>query len=335
MPMRKRFARLPALERLGGGLPSRPRYTCDRGHTLPPDLFVIGVLPIALLGLSQSMKTHYLAALSYQLLYEPIDAVTILPNETAMKFSSTEESHERLRRDYIEPLFREKRVLSPTDRPLDLAYDEPVRDPVTLELEAARAHPLNPWEKRTYLSLYDAPGEMFMLQRDQRVYAPYMADPAGVLLFLDVASLPKVREQLAGSGELPEENSLMDPYVITAASGTMRDWRRLQRADIPLSVIVSRADLLLSAPGFADYRRFLGGEPLLDDEADGAAHDFVKRYARGIAVEVEALFGGNVRYFFASATGCSPVDDKFPHVTPWGCLGPLLWALQQSGFVPA
>src|SRR3954451_24516846 len=43
------------------------RYLCPRNHTLAPRMFKIGLMPIALLGVSQSMKTHYLAAAVHQL----------------------------------------------------------------------------------------------------------------------------------------------------------------------------------------------------------------------------------------------------------------------------
>jgi len=92
--------------------------------------------------------------------------------------------------------------------------------------------------------------------------------------------------------------------------------------------------LLQHSPAFTEFHPYLGRESLLDESAMFAARQFVQQYARGVATATATAFGGErVRYFFASATGQSPVGSRFTAVRPWGCLGPLLWLMKQIGYV--
>jgi hypothetical protein len=115
----------------------------------------------------------------------------------------------------------------------------------------------------------------------------------------------------------------------------MRDLRGVRgQVEVPVSVVISRADLLQQSSTFARFHPFLGREPLLAEPAEAMAREFVERYAPGIAMATADAFGKHrVRYFFASATGCSPVEGRFPDVQPWGCLGPLLWLMTADGWV--
>jgi hypothetical protein len=166
--------------------------------------------------------------------------------------------------------------------------------------------------------------------KDQLLHAPYLAAPAGVLLFIDAASIPAVRGLLDGSA--PQNFNSVDPHIVSTAGRVMRDYND-DKVDVPVAVVVSRADLLLRSPAFAEFHPYLGQEPLLDEAAMFQARQFVSRYADGFSTATAMAFGGErVRYFFASATGESPVGGRFGAVRPWGCLGPLLWLLKQIGF---
>jgi hypothetical protein len=333
LPVRGRiFTRSAAEPATVTQIMSEGRFTCSRGHTLPKHLFSIGLMPVALLGLSQSMKTHYVAAAAYQLTNDY--ALGNLPGKRSLSFQVLDECYERLDREYVSPLFDRHEELVPTEAVIDPKRDEPVRDPITFEVKFTVARSFsNSGTKSTYVSLYDAPGEMFRTRRDQVVHAPYLLDPAGVLLFLDAGSIADVRRSLTTGA--PENFTRFDPHIIHAAARSMRDLRgRDGQVDVPVSVIISRADLLQHSSTFARFHAFLGDEPLLDSEADAAARAFVTDHAPGIAMATADAFGKHrVRYFFASATGCSPVDGRFPDVRPWGCLGPLLWIMTADGWV--
>jgi hypothetical protein len=328
MPVRGVFRRFPR------GRAMRPdeilrtaRYLCPRGHTLPRGLFQVGLKPVALLGLSQSMKTHYIAAVSQQLAYDRQFAAVGLQSLTV---EAIEECRDRLRRVYLTPLFEEQRVLTPTVPILD-PTEEPVREPITFEVTHSRGVPTS-LPHTTYFSLFDAPGEMFATTREQLRHAPYLLDPAGVLLFVDVAAMRSVRRTLGS--QAPENKSIIDPHIITAAADVMRRTRGiLGRVQVPVSVVVSRADLLVGAEEFAEYQDALGGEPLLDPGASDRARSFLKEHAPGVVVATGQAFGDQVRYFFSSATGCAPnADETFDRVEPWGCVGPLFWLFNQNGF---
>jgi hypothetical protein len=308
----------------------RFRYTCERHHTLPRDLMKVPLAPIALLGLSQSMKTHYVAAVGYQLTYQ--QALAELSRGRSLVFTAVEESRERLNRRYIDPLFVEKAVLAPTE-PTRNPEDEPVRDPITFKATFRTSHIIvaGSGERRMYVSLYDAPGEMFRSQHEAVEHAPYALDPAGILLFVDVASMLDVRSELQPA---PKDYSLFDPHIISAAGDAVQRWHgTTEPVDVPVAVVVSRADLLLTSPTFERYHKILNEEHAASRRANELAREFVETYARPVPIFVDEAFGGPTQYFFASATGCAPSDDEsFPDVTPWGCVDPLLWILEKIGF---
>ncbi len=306
------------------------RFTCGRGHTLPDDLLEVDIAPIALLGLSQSMKTHFVAALGYQLTRE--QRMAELSMDRQLVFTTLEEARERLDRQYINPLFGRKEVLVPTTPVLNPAEDEPVRDPVTLRATFRTGHIFaGPSIRKMYVSLYDAPGEMFRSRREQMVHAPYLVDPSGIILFLDVASLPRVRDELDASA--PDNFSFIDPQIITSAAEAMQRFHGVREPmRVPLAVVVSRADLLEHSPAFARYHKVLGDDSLANRRGNELAREFVDTYAPGVPIFAEEAFDGPIQYFFASATGCSPEDGRFPRVEPWGCLAPLLWMLESIGF---
>lgn len=328
MPMRGIFRRIPRsrAQRYEEVL-STARYRCERGHTLPRRLFQIGLKPIALLGLSQSMKTHYIAAVAQQLAYDREYAAV---GRQTLTVGAIEECRDRLRQLYLNPLFDEQRVLNPTE-PIRDPTVEPVRDPITFEVTHARGLPTS-LPHSTYFSLYDAPGEMFARTADQLRHAPYLMDPAGVLLFVDVGAMRSVRRVLAS--EAPANRDIIDPHVITGAADVMRRTKGiLGRVPVPVSVVISRADLLRSSSRFAEWHDSLGGEPLLDEDASERARLFLKEHAPGVVPATRQAFGDQVRYFFSSATGCSPAaDNTFERVEPWGCVGPLLWLFHENKF---
>jgi hypothetical protein len=308
------------------------RHTCPRNHTLPRELFTIGVKSIALLGLSQSMKTHYIAALAYELIDQ--GKLAVLDRQRRLRFVALDECNARLRRDYLALFDPPHKRLLPTEPERDRTR-EPVRDPIILEAKFVSDQPLVlKREHRTYVSLFDAPGEMFNTARDSMIHAPYLLDPSGILLFVDVGALLPVRAALGE--DAPAFKSRMDPHVIDVAAASMKSSRGTTKSlGVPVSVIISRADLLQKSTAFSEYESVLGSEPLLDDGANELARQFVEDYAGGVAMAIADNFkSSKVRYFFASATGSAPdAAENFPSVKPWGCLGPLLWLLTADGFI--
>ena len=312
-------------------LRAQRRLACRRKHTLPRDLLEVGVAPIALLGLSQSMKSHYVAATCYQLMRE--QALAELPQGRSLVFTAIEHCRDRLNIEYIDRLFTQRRAILPTEPVADPVQQEPVREPITLRAEFTTTSVYATESKRwKYVSLYDAPGEMFRTQHHQMIHAPYVADPAAVLLFVDVASLPAVRAEL--DQDAPEDYSPLDPQIISSAGEVMREYHDTSEPrNIPLAVIVSRADLLRTSPAFERYHKVLDDEKSGTNRGKELAREFVERYARAVPILADHSFGGQVQFFFASATGCSPdAEGFFPSVSPWGCLDPFLWVLEMIGF---
>lgn len=302
------------------------KYHCVRGHELPHDLRKVGVEPIGLVGFSSSMKTHYIAVTTRQLVHDqrlyPIDAhrsLTFVPQNKS--------SQERLK-DLQRRLFQDKKAIGST---LAVEGQEPVRDPITLTAKFKQVYV--PQTKRTrYVALFDAPGEKFEDEDELMKYAPYLAHSSGIILFVDAGSILEVREALGEAA--PSRFTEINPVLISRLADNIgalpSTKKRRGKLEIPLAVVISRADLLQDRDEFAKYSQALGRD-FAGPEARELARQFVEEYERGVSIFCDQSFE-RVSYFFASATGCAvDDDDNFESIKPWGCLDPLLWLLEEVG----
>jgi hypothetical protein len=91
---------------------------------------------------------------------------------------------------------------------------------------------------------------------------------------------------------------------------------------------------LATLPEFAAHETLLGRDwfryPEMSDHVSDVAREFLGYHAPAISVALRHYFDEtNIRYFFASGTGCEPnEDDTLPQYRPWGCLDVVVWLLR-------
>ena len=116
-------------------------------------------------------------------------------------------------------------------------------------------------------------------------------------------------------------------------------------ADVPIAVMVSKADIFTQAikppytymySGLApNYRPSYGlGVDLADiEEIHREVIQLLENYQQASLLGTTNRLK-NVKFFATSATGVPPDGpDHFPSVNPWRCLDPMLWILYQLGII--
>lgn len=258
---------------------------------------------IAVVGASESGKSHYLAAVLYQFLERQVGGDT-----WSVRFAG-DEDEDTYRREFLEPLFERREELPAT--PLG------ERPELRLLLENRRTG------TRALLAFRDLAGETFVdphrLERNR-----FLRHAQGVVLVVDPQAFPL--DTLSG----------VQPWIPNGrptAVDVLAGYRKvLQRQDRPpellarpvmpedklLAVAVTKADLVL-APGHSFYADG-GADPLQSGywnarrEQDQRVRDWLRNHING-RLERETERFADAGFFFVSSYGFrhqprSPLENK-------------------------
>jgi len=288
--------------------------SCPYGHRLTNSLASTSV--IGLIGNVYSGKSHFLAGLAYEIVYQNrLEALGIdVFSEDASGIAMD---------DRIRTVYGEGRVLPATERGL-------IGGPYTYR--AIRGSGTRR-QARTDLTFFDIAGEeCFNVSRSASLLS-YIFDAKGIILLVDPGGLPSRDQPLNSRNDISPlatramVDSLADA-IETVTGIPARNWPNV------ISVVITKFDSVPLASEIWPPEFWLDGSQLPDGRSD--ASRALKAYSTrsrdalvelgggGIAAAAETRFGEDKVYFAAaSATNQEAVDGKWLNPMPVGCSIPL------------
>jgi hypothetical protein len=333
-----RPARRGWLDRLLGRPPRPPRNAqgqvlarklCPNRHVMPFTAGSQASLVIGLIGAKYSGKSHYVAALVQQLEGQTGNDLQ------AHLLPVTDETPERYRREFYDPLFKNRLELGLTvGAPPPLIYD--------LTFDGRQ------WGDRdnrsVTLALYDTAGENFDNRATVQQMVRYLGVASGVMLLVDPLQLRAVREALPVGLRLPE---VEDPGAIIGRVLLELESGRVLHENAPLStpvaVVLTKCDVLRDAGLIEPNRlwctqaRHVGRfDRELHDDTSGMMAEYVQRWSPAVYQTVARRFA-HFAFFGVSATGCASDSNtrRYKYISPWRVEDPLLWLLAEVGVIPS
>ncbi len=336
-----RLGRYTLINRLLGRLPKPPknkrgqvltRKLCPRHkHHLPFTAGMQGSLVIGVIGAKFSGKSHYIASLVDQL------SGQVGTDFQAGLMSVTDETAERYRREFHDPLFGQGFELPATSpNPPPLIYD--------LNLSGKL------WEQKNNrtvtLVLYDTAGEDLETPERVRQMVKYLGVASGIIFLVDPLQAPGVRDVFPADHRIsPREFTAEPSMIISRVLKELENGKVLSRTgplDTPVAVVLSKCDILKEA-GLLENNRLWNTDERhvgyfnreIHDDMAGMMAEAVQQWSLKAYNAVNARFSRHA-FFGVSATGCaSGQDHRYKYIAPWRVADPLLWLLAQLGVIPS
>ena len=314
---------------------TRTRICPECHFELSHDMGQIDQKIIAIIGGSNTGKSHYIATLVNKLQHE---VGANYHFGLAMLGDST---RERWNADFYKPLFENKTVLQPTQPG---AVDSRVKNPLIFRLTFGQGRTI----RAINLSFFDTAGEdMASLGVDTlSIEARYISQADGILVLLDPLQIKTVRQKLFGN----ESEETKKRYLIPQAHPELiisRLRELLERANnipankrvkIPIAFTLSKTDVLdpIVTPDSALKRssEHFGALDLddvqsLDTEIGGYLRDWI---SANFTEEIGLKFA-NYRYFGISSLGRAPDASNHVDVNSRRVEDPFLWLLHQLNLI--
>jgi len=327
-----------------------PKYTLELAHRacpkcaylLPPNVEDVPSLTLAVIGDTFSGKSHYIAALIHQIKADWMGNIDGFVRFTCL----TPEVEGTYMRDYFEPLFTNKQAIAPTQPATKMTADPLI---YKLIVSPSPKHP----PKTVNLIIYDTSGEDFTRPDRLVQVARFIFNTGGFVFVADPVKIPHIFTKLphflrAGlqSALKPSEEHRPADILNT----TISLWERYHKHpdgsslnDIPIAVMVSKADLLKYLYPSNNYNYTFMTNPQYSsslnlgdiNRVDQEVKDLLNTYQQGDLLTTTNRFK-RVKFFATSATGEPPdATGHFTKVEPCRCLDPLLWILYQCGVIKA
>lgn len=280
---------------------------------------------MALIGTKGSGKSHFIAVVLRELEHR------VAPRFDGTLTALDDATRDRIDKELYPTLYQHGRVLNASARARSFGGTSA---PLVSRL-AFRDHVSN-------LVFFDSAGEdlvhLDIVEREGR----YVTLSDGLILLIDPLQIPAVRDELAGSLELPELT--VDVYsMLGLLAGAIRDARGIpagKRIDVPLAIAISKIDAL---QGLLSESHPVYTQPRHDGRFDPAIARTISEALRADAV---AWVGERLdtflkqefseyAFFGVSALGESPRDGRIRNgIAPHRVEDPVLWMLDQWKAVP-
>lgn len=310
------------------GAATRP--VCPSCHSDLPQRFAEAPSrSMGLIGTKASGKSNFIAVALHELEHR------VGPRFDGSLMLLDDSTRNRVDRELLPRLYGDGMVLDATT---SARTDTAVREPLVARLALGPAGGTS----QSNLVFFDSAGEdlqsLDVLEREAR----YITQSHGLILLLDPLQIPAVRDELAGSVDLPEETA--DAYTMLGRiSALLREARGIpagERIDVPLALAVSKFDALrpLLPEGHAVFS-LPAHDGRFDPQVAGSVSAAVRSDLVGWLGErldsfVRQEFG-SAAYFGISALGESPVEGRLPNgVAPHRVEDPVLWMLDSWGALP-
>jgi len=284
---------------------------------------------IAIIGGRNTGKGHYIASL-----------VNRLENEIGQQFRFSlrmlgDDTRERFENDYRTPLYRNRRIIQPTQSAM---VDARVKTPMVFRLtigEGSRLKALN-------LSFFDSAGEDMSSLDTLSTEARYICYASGIIFLLDPLQIDAIRQKLPAELLPPRDPQAEPTYIVERLRELFERQFHLAptaRVSTPVAFVLSKADTLLALiePGSALKMtgEHFGYLNLADVQS---VHTEIENYLQswmgsGFSNRVEKGFA-NFHYFSVSSLGRPPTKDgKVEGISPIRVEDPFLWILYKAGLI--
>ena len=305
------------------------------GYLLPYNIESVENKSIVVVGDTYAGKSHYLAALIYQI----EEGLMQSAHQNIRFVCLTEDVRQKYTADYLDRLFKKKQVISatqpadPTKPNLPLIYE--------LTIKKSQAH----LPKRINLILYDASGEDYATQERLVQYSRYVLNANAIIFLADPVSMPNILDRLPPHLQNQPATARKAAAVFNSVLQLFERNLGVQAGSrlvrIPIAITLSKSDLLKYLRGINDPYRFLtnpsygyiDGVDLEDFQIiDHEVRELLEEFGdRTLLQTTQAL---NTQFFAVSATGTPPkMDGTYPNVEPCRCLDPVLWSLYKLRIV--
>lgn len=302
---------------------------------------------IGLVGAKESGKTVYMTVLVRELTHQ------LGAQLHASILGADDSTRQRFPTDYEQPLYRERRLPTPTT-PAGMYR----RAPLVFRFTTERSGPLHrarperqDWcghgePRHTLMSFFDPAGEELRSQQAAEDSARYLAAADGILLLLDPLQMRGARARAAADSRMPTSSTPADEPVNVLTSITdlilSRNGKPKQRISKPLAIAFSKMDVLLhDLKPTSPLLRTPAQVPYLDERESRAVHTEMQRLLaewEGAQIDqVARRHYRHYRYFGVSALGESPTDDNrgpARGIRPYRVGSPFVWLLAELGAIP-
>lgn len=301
------------------------------GYLLPYNIEQVASVRIVVVGDTASGKSTYMAALLHQM------QEWIQRNSGSLRFTSLTQGVEaEFFRDYLDPVFHNRRVLPPT-RPTQSI----TKNPLIYELETRQA-PKFP-ARKINLILYDDASEDYMPPERMAQFARHFFFANAIILLVDPNTIPEISSRLPQGLQYGTSTGRSASRILNSIIETLKRYHGSEAMnDLPVAITISKSDLLKYKETVGSSYRF-SSNPTYNDGLDLQDIRAVDKEVRTIIREIgdQGLLSAaqklkQVNFFAVSATGYMPDENgTYPSVTPYRCLDPLLWILYELGIIGA
>jgi len=238
---------------------------------------------------------------------------------------------------YYDRLFKDGRILEPTS-----AYDVSGanKDPMIFYLKPTAEDE----RKMCTLALFDTSGKDLDTPNNLMSLniGSFVAAAAGIVFLVDPLQIPYVNERIHIDGKPEPTQDVCERLRIVA--DLIRSRNKIKpsdRIDIPLAVVLTKADVLMKSPEDEKEEDVLLGpessihiprEPgaydaVNTDEISSEIEEYLRRTIPDGFTDVIGEFAQH-KYFAVSSLGRSPVGDSLPRgISPFRVEDPFIWLL--------
>ncbi len=309
---------------------------CPHCHSeLPYTIGDYKDLTIAVIGAKEAGKSHYVAVLIKQ-----------IQNQISQAFNANlqpinDETINRYREDFYNPIYRNKEIISAT-RSARTQFS--TRVPLVYSLSFVEKD----WLKRekianvSTLTFFDTAGEDLDSEELMRTENKYIYNSQGIILLIDPLQIPEVRHTLEGKGmNLPNQNTESED-IISRVAMLIRKAKGLSQETlikIPIAIAFSKIDALnnlIDASSPLKYESNHNGHfnfsdfESLNTEMSELLREWSGQY---IIQQVKTNFA-YYGFFGLTALGANPHDGtKIVRIRPLRVEDPFLWLLHHHNLI--
>lgn len=349
MPDEREYARVnpePLTGRYALQQAQRKCYNCD--YLLPFNIELVPSFIIAVVGDPFSGKSHFITALLYQL-YQWMNQ---LDRHRAQLLCLTEDVEADYKKN-LNDLFGAQQMLGHTTPAVG-----PIA-PLIYELSIGSNSFLKKEVRRCNIMIYDTSGEDFKKNNRLVQYGKFALHAGAFIFVADPVPIEPIFRSLDSSRlsnyaqlDLNYRNGRRPVEIVKSVMATVQRYRhtlntttRYPLSDVPVAIMVSKADLLYYFLPNREYSlKSFKRSPEYGIKVDFGDINQVDRDVRKMLRDYEQgdLFAtinlinndvkGNIRFFASTATGQPPdTNGQFLYAHPYRCIDPLLWILHQVG----
>lgn len=214
-----------------------PNAACN--YLLPRYIEIADNVNIVVAGPTFSGKTHYIAAMIYEILQGRIQRA----NQFFRVNCLTQDIEYLYRRDVLDPLFQRKQVLPPTPPALEQDVN---RYPLIYEL-VVWPLPEHPY-RRINLLFYDAAGEDLADEKRLIRFSRYVFNASGIIFLVDPVSIPAFAQTLPSHLQSKIASGQASSSVFTSIIKLLENYRKRDAgadfASIPMAIMLAKSDLI-------------------------------------------------------------------------------------------